>query len=78
LLETADPETWAEVVGQALQQTASIVARYGGEVSQVGEEGLVAHHWERAGDVERAVLYVWRAGEQVAAQWSAAIAVTFS
>jgi predicted ATPase/DNA-binding SARP family transcriptional activator/class 3 adenylate cyclase len=32
--------------------------------------GLLAHHWERAGDVEQAVHYLQRAGEQAAAQFA--------
>jgi predicted ATPase/DNA-binding SARP family transcriptional activator/class 3 adenylate cyclase len=35
-----------------------------------GQMGLLAHHWERAGDVERAVSYLQRAGEQAAAQFA--------
>ncbi len=32
--------------------------------------GLLAHHWEQAGDVERAVEYLSRAGKQAAAQYA--------
>jgi predicted ATPase/DNA-binding SARP family transcriptional activator/class 3 adenylate cyclase len=32
--------------------------------------GLLAHHWERAGNIERAVHYLQRAGEQAAAQFA--------
>jgi len=39
--------------------------------------GLLAHHWEQAGDRERAVEYLRRAGEQAAAQFANAEAVTY-
>jgi predicted ATPase len=32
--------------------------------------GLLAHHWERAGETERAVTYLRRAGEQAAGQFA--------
>jgi tetratricopeptide (TPR) repeat protein len=32
--------------------------------------GLLAHHWERAGETERAVRYLQRAGEQAASQYA--------
>jgi predicted ATPase len=32
--------------------------------------GLLAHHWERAGEGERAIEYLRRAGEQAAAQFA--------
>jgi class 3 adenylate cyclase len=39
--------------------------------------GLLAHHWERAGEVERAVVHLRRAGEQSAAQYANAEAVAY-
>jgi predicted ATPase len=39
--------------------------------------GLVAHHWEQAGDQERAIHYLRRAGEQAAAQFGNAEAVGY-
>jgi len=39
--------------------------------------GLLAHHWEGAGERERAVEYLQRAGEQAAAQFANAEAVGF-
>ncbi len=39
--------------------------------------GLLAHHWEQAGDAERAVTYLRRAGEQAAARFANDEAVDF-
>jgi len=39
--------------------------------------GLLAHHWERAGERERAVEYLRRAGEQAAAQFANEEAVDY-
>jgi class 3 adenylate cyclase/tetratricopeptide (TPR) repeat protein len=39
--------------------------------------GRVAHHWEQAGDPERAVEYLRRAGEQAAAQYANTEAVAY-
>jgi len=39
--------------------------------------GLLAHHWEQAGDRERAIDYLRRAGEQAAAQFANAEAVGY-
>jgi predicted ATPase/DNA-binding SARP family transcriptional activator/class 3 adenylate cyclase len=41
------------------------------------QPGLLAHHWERAGEVERAIPYLRRAGEQAAAQFANAEAVAY-
>jgi predicted ATPase/DNA-binding SARP family transcriptional activator/class 3 adenylate cyclase len=39
--------------------------------------GLLAHHWERAGQAEKAAAYLRRAGEQAAAQFANAEAVAY-
>lgn len=39
--------------------------------------GLLAHHWEQAGDTELAITYLRRAGEQAAAQFANAEAVVY-
>jgi class 3 adenylate cyclase/tetratricopeptide (TPR) repeat protein len=39
--------------------------------------GLLAHHWERAGERERAIEYLRRAGEQAAGQYANAEAVGY-
>ena len=39
--------------------------------------GLLAHHWERAGDAERALHYLRRAGEQAAAHYANDEAVSY-
>jgi len=39
--------------------------------------GLLAHHWERAGETGRAVAYLRQAGEQAAAQFANAEAVSY-
>jgi class 3 adenylate cyclase/tetratricopeptide (TPR) repeat protein len=39
--------------------------------------GLLAHHWERAGEAERAIPYLRRAGERAAAQFANAEAVAY-
>jgi len=39
--------------------------------------GLLAHHWEQAGETERALSYLRRAGEQAAAHFANAEAVDF-
>jgi DNA-binding SARP family transcriptional activator/class 3 adenylate cyclase len=39
--------------------------------------GLLAHHWEQAGQVDRAIYYLRRAGEQAAAQFANAEAVAY-
>ncbi|MFN2283635.1 MAG: AAA family ATPase, partial [Anaerolineae bacterium] len=39
--------------------------------------GLLAHHWELAGDAARASAYLHRAGEQAAAQYANAEAITY-
>ena len=48
---------------------------YAGRVEE--QLGLLAHHWERAGEAERAVQYLRRAGEQAEAQYAAAEAMTY-
>ncbi|MBN2389674.1 MAG: AAA family ATPase [Anaerolineae bacterium] len=39
--------------------------------------GLLAHHWEQAGDVEQAITYLRQAGEQAAARYANAEAVAY-
>jgi predicted ATPase/DNA-binding SARP family transcriptional activator/class 3 adenylate cyclase len=39
--------------------------------------GLLAHHWEQAGDAERAIPYLRQAGEQAAARYANAEAVAY-
>jgi tetratricopeptide (TPR) repeat protein len=39
--------------------------------------GLLAHHWEQAGDIDKTVEYLRRAGEQAAAQYANAEAVDY-
>jgi len=39
--------------------------------------GLLAHHWERAGEKERALEYLRRAGDQAAAQYANAEAIAY-
>jgi predicted ATPase/DNA-binding SARP family transcriptional activator len=39
--------------------------------------GLVAHHWEEAGDTERALHYLQRAGEQAASRYANAEAIGY-
>ena len=39
--------------------------------------GLLAHHWEQAGDTDRAIAYLRRAGEQAAARYANAEAVAY-
>jgi predicted ATPase len=39
--------------------------------------GLLAYHWEQAGDTEQAVIYLRKAGEQAAAQYANAEAVDY-
>jgi len=41
------------------------------------QPGLLAHHWERAGEVKRAIPYLRRAGERAAAQFANAEAVAY-
>ena len=41
------------------------------------QPGLLAHHWERAGEVEPTILYLRRAGERAAAQFANAEAVAY-
>ena len=48
------------------------------DVDRIDERlGLLAHHWEQAGDAERAVTYLRRAGEQAAARFANEEAVGF-
>jgi DNA-binding SARP family transcriptional activator/class 3 adenylate cyclase len=57
--ERSDPELWAEAVGHALGRALAVVERYGGEISQVRESGLVALFGATVAhedDPERAVL----------------------
>jgi predicted ATPase len=42
-----------------------------------GQLGLLAHHWECAGDVDKAVAYLRRAGERAATQFANAEAVEY-
>ncbi len=42
-----------------------------------GHLGLLAHHWERAGDAERAVSYLQRAGRQAASQYANSEAIGY-
>jgi DNA-binding SARP family transcriptional activator/tetratricopeptide (TPR) repeat protein/class 3 adenylate cyclase len=42
-----------------------------------GQPGLLAHHWERAGAVERAIPYLRRAGERAAAQFANEEAISY-
>jgi predicted ATPase/class 3 adenylate cyclase len=41
------------------------------------QPGLLAHHWERAGEVKRAIPHLRRAGERAAAQFANAEAVAY-
>ncbi|MBN2007200.1 MAG: tetratricopeptide repeat protein [Anaerolineae bacterium] len=41
------------------------------------QPGLLAHHWEQAGDARRAALYLRRAGEQASAQFANVEAVDY-
>jgi tetratricopeptide (TPR) repeat protein len=56
-------------VAQALEQL------HPGRIEE--QLGLLAHHWERAGDAERAISYLLRAGEQAAARFANAEAVSY-
>jgi predicted ATPase len=42
-----------------------------------GRLGLLAHHWERSGEMGRAVTYLKRAGDQAAAQYAATEAAAY-
>jgi class 3 adenylate cyclase len=42
LAETMDPEEWAELIGDATTTMGKVVDRYGGRVSQVLGDGILA------------------------------------
>ena len=42
LAETMDPEEWAELIGDATTTMGKVVDRYGGRVSQVLGDGIIA------------------------------------